>query len=174
MAGGKSTPGILEFAIFSADCDLKLSNTANVSRASLQHIKQANSAADSSKKRSRYFLQRRTFNMFISSYFVSFTMARFNAPHAGLRGNSWQCPINFSHTISQAVDSPQRKGILREIKLLTALTIILNIPTMVASLYGMNVDLPISKSPMAFIYIMFFIVIISVLAFMMFQKRKWL
>ncbi|MDN3505352.1 MAG: magnesium transporter CorA family protein [Rhabdochlamydiaceae bacterium] len=62
----------------------------------------------------------------------------------------------------------------KTIKLLTALTIILNIPTMVASLYGMNVDLPISKSPMAFIYIMIFIVVISILAFRMFQKRKWL
>lgn len=62
----------------------------------------------------------------------------------------------------------------KTIKLLTALTIILNIPTMVASLYGMNVDLPISGNPMAFIYIMLFIVVISVLAYMMFQKRKWL
>lgn len=62
----------------------------------------------------------------------------------------------------------------KTIKLLTALTIILNIPTMVASLYGMNVDLPISHNPMAFIYIMLFIVIVSILAYMVFQKRKWL
>ena len=62
----------------------------------------------------------------------------------------------------------------KTIKLLTALTIILNIPTMVASLYGMNVDLPISHNPLAFVYIMFFIVIVSILAYMVFQKRKWL
>lgn len=62
----------------------------------------------------------------------------------------------------------------KTIKLLTALTIILNIPTMVASLYGMNVNLPMSNNPLAFIYIMFFITVISILAFVMFQKRKWL
>ena len=35
----------------------------------------------------------------------------------------------------------------KTIKLLTALTIILNIPTMIASIYGMNVNLPPLKAP---------------------------
>ena len=39
-------------------------------------------------------------------------------------------------------------------KLLTSITIILSLPTMVASIYGMNVDLPIQHSPFAFVYVM--------------------
>lgn len=62
----------------------------------------------------------------------------------------------------------------KTIKLLTALTIILNIPTMVASLYGMNVNLPIDKDPHAFSYILAFIAIISVFAYWLFQRRRWL
>ena len=83
----------------------------------------------------------------------------------------------ISRTIRSLRDSYQiifTNQLNKTIKLLTALTIILNIPTMVASLYGMNVDLPISRSPMAFIYIMIFIVIVSIFAYMVFQKRKWL
>lgn len=62
----------------------------------------------------------------------------------------------------------------KTIKLLTALTIILNFPTMISSLYGMNVSLPFEKSPFAFIIIITFIVITSFTAFFYFQKRKWL
>ena len=62
----------------------------------------------------------------------------------------------------------------KTIRLLTALTIILNFPTTIASLYGMNVSLPLEKNPWAFYIIMFFIVTISVLAFFFFQRRRWL
>lgn len=62
----------------------------------------------------------------------------------------------------------------KTMKLLTAMTIILNIPTMVSSLYGMNVSLPIEKSPSAFYFIIGFITVISLGAFYIFQKRKWL
>ena len=83
----------------------------------------------------------------------------------------------ISRTIRSLRDSYQiifTNQLNKTIKLLTALTIILNIPTMVASLYGMNVDLPIGRSPQAFIYIMIFILVVSVLAYLVFQKRKWL
>ena len=62
----------------------------------------------------------------------------------------------------------------KTIKLLTSLTIILNIPTMVASLYGMNVGLPLSESRFAFEYIMLFIAVMSILSYIIFQKRRWL
>ncbi|MBI5274462.1 MAG: magnesium transporter CorA family protein [Chlamydiales bacterium] len=62
----------------------------------------------------------------------------------------------------------------KTIKLLTALTIILNIPTMISSLYGMNVALPLHDHPKAFIYIVFFIAVISYFAYWLFQRRRWL
>jgi len=43
----------------------------------------------------------------------------------------------------------------RVIKLLTALTIILTIPTIIASIYGMNVRLPLADNPLAFNWIIF-------------------
>lgn len=62
----------------------------------------------------------------------------------------------------------------KTIKLLTALTIILNFPTTIASIYGMNVSLPFAESPWAFALIMGFIILTSIGAFFFFQRRKWL
>lgn len=62
----------------------------------------------------------------------------------------------------------------RTIRLLTSLTIILNFPTTIASIYGMNVALPFAASPSAFYMIMGFIVSFSVAAFFFFTRRKWI
>lgn len=62
----------------------------------------------------------------------------------------------------------------KTIKLLTALTIILNIPTMIASLYGMNVPLPLSESPSAFSVILIVILLFSLVTIYLFQRKKWL
>jgi magnesium transporter len=62
----------------------------------------------------------------------------------------------------------------KTIKLLTALTIIFSIPTMIASLYGMNIDLPVAKSSYAFIFIICFIFMISAAALLIFRHKKWL
>ncbi|MFZ4772943.1 MAG: magnesium transporter CorA family protein [Chlamydiia bacterium] len=62
----------------------------------------------------------------------------------------------------------------KTIKILTALTIILNIPTMIASIYGMNITLPGQESANAFLFI--FIVIAASLGagFFFFKRKKWL
>ncbi len=62
----------------------------------------------------------------------------------------------------------------KTIKLLTSLTIIFNIPTMVASIYGMNVVLPLSGSSYAFIFIMSLILVTSALALILFIRKRWL
>lgn len=62
----------------------------------------------------------------------------------------------------------------KTIRLLTALTIILNFPTTIASIYGMNISLPLEKNPWAFAIIIGFILCISIGAFLFFQKRRWL
>jgi magnesium transporter len=62
----------------------------------------------------------------------------------------------------------------KTIKLLTALTIIFNIPTIIASLYGMNVALPLASNPLAFLYIIGGTGLTILLTAFYFQKKLWL
>ena len=86
------------------------------------------------------------------------------------------CSINL-RSIRSLRDSYQivfTNQLNKTIKLLTALTIILSIPTMIASLYGMNVALPFSTRPNAFGLIMGAITVLSLLSLLLFQRKKWL
>jgi magnesium transporter len=62
----------------------------------------------------------------------------------------------------------------KTIKLLTAITIIFTIPTIIASIYGMNVSLPLAKSPHAFFIIMNITILISIICIYIFARKKWL
>ncbi|MDD4307274.1 MAG: magnesium transporter CorA family protein [Thermoplasmata archaeon] len=59
-------------------------------------------------------------------------------------------------------------------KFLTAATIILMIPNLLASLYGMNVDLPFQENPFVFIFIITMSIWLSLLIVMYFLRRKLL
>lgn len=86
------------------------------------------------------------------------------------------CSINL-RSIRSLRDSYQiifTNQLNKTIKLLTALTIILSIPTMIASLYGMNVALPIAGEKHAFLIILIAIILISLISFIFFQCKKWL
>jgi len=58
-------------------------------------------------------------------------------------------------------------------KRLTSITIVLMVPTLVASFYGMNVNLPFEKSPFAFALILIVSLVLSFLIVFIFNKRKW-
>ena len=58
-------------------------------------------------------------------------------------------------------------------KRMTSLQIVLTIPTMIASFYGMNVDVYIAEWHYSFIAIMIISVIISAIAFILFKRIKW-
>ena len=60
------------------------------------------------------------------------------------------------------------------IKLLTSLTIILTVPTIISSMYGMNVMLPYSNSPHAFLAISLFSVFAMTTRAFIFIKRDWM
>ncbi len=62
----------------------------------------------------------------------------------------------------------------RTIKLLTAVTIIFTIPTIIASVYGMNVGLPFQSKSYAFILIMGITLASSIIAVFLFRKNRWL
>lgn len=61
----------------------------------------------------------------------------------------------------------------RVMKLLTAITIIITIPTLISSVYGMNVKLPFQDSPHAFIITLGISGVASILGIMVFIHRKW-
>ncbi len=59
-------------------------------------------------------------------------------------------------------------------KILTSLTIILAFPTIVASFYGMNVQLPLQENPMAFWITFLISILISMIAATIFVKKQWI
>ncbi len=58
-------------------------------------------------------------------------------------------------------------------KFLTSVTIILMIPTLIASFYGMNVKLPFQDSPHAFLITLGISTILSAFGVFIFIRRKW-
>ena len=58
-------------------------------------------------------------------------------------------------------------------KFLASVTIVLTFPTMVASFFGMNVNLPLGGHPVAFLFILGLSVAISLTAALIFYKRDW-
>jgi magnesium transporter len=59
------------------------------------------------------------------------------------------------------------------IKVLTSVTIILMLPTLVASIYGMNVALPFEHAPHAFLITVGISVVLSAFGLFLFWKLKW-
>jgi len=59
-------------------------------------------------------------------------------------------------------------------KFLASITIVLSLPTLVASFFGMNVHLPLELHPNAFIYIILISVLISLVVVYIFWRRDWL
>jgi magnesium transporter len=59
------------------------------------------------------------------------------------------------------------------LKALAALTIILNVPTIVASFYGMNVNLPGEAHPNAFLFVIGLSLGLTAVATYIFYKRDW-
>ena len=58
-------------------------------------------------------------------------------------------------------------------KRMTSLSIVLMVPTLIASFYGMNVDIHLEEMPHAFLLIILVSVFLSALSFVIFRKIKW-
>lgn len=61
----------------------------------------------------------------------------------------------------------------RIVQRLTAVTIVLMVPTLIASFYGMNVDLPLQNYPHAFTVIIIITIILSLVLGRFFMKKRW-
>ncbi len=78
------------------------------------------------------------------------------------------------HTIREAYSTILTNNLNQVIKLFTSLTVILTIPTMIGTFYGMNLTLPFADHPMAFIGIVGVTLVFSVGMLIFFNKRDWL
>ena len=58
-------------------------------------------------------------------------------------------------------------------KRMTSISIILMVPTLIASFYGMNVDVHVDELPHAFSLIILISIMLSAMAFVIFKKIKW-
>jgi len=58
-------------------------------------------------------------------------------------------------------------------KYLTSITLVLMLPTLVASIYGMNIELPLQHSPYAFIMLMGFSIVISIAVALVMVRRRF-
>ena len=56
-------------------------------------------------------------------------------------------------------------------KFLTSLTILISVPTLIASIWGMNVDLPFERSQYGFIILMIISVAVALIAFVWLKKK---
>jgi magnesium transporter len=94
----------------------------------------------------------------------------------GVRQSEDVCSVNIK-SIRSLRDSYQiifTNNVNQTIKLLTALTIIFHIPTITASLYGMNIQLPFQTSGGAFWIVLSIILLISVVVVLLFRRNRWL
>lgn len=76
--------------------------------------------------------------------------------------------------IREAYSTITTNNLNRVIRVLTVITTVLAIPTLIASLYGMNVNLPGSGDSEAFTIIVLTSVLISLCTLLFFRWKKWL
>lgn len=86
------------------------------------------------------------------------------------------CKSSIKHVVNvrEAYTNVLSNNMNKTIKLLTSVTLILTIPTMVGSFYGMNVALPFQDSPLAFVGTVVFSIVVSFLLIWIFFKKDLL
>lgn len=76
--------------------------------------------------------------------------------------------------IREAYSTIMTNNLNQVIKLFTSLTVILTVPTIVASLYGMNVKLPYDQNPLAFFGIAGLIIVFVAVSIYFFKRNDWI
>lgn len=75
--------------------------------------------------------------------------------------------------IREAYSAILTNDLNKVMKFLTIATIMLTVPTIISSVFGMNVPLPLQDDPMAFFYVMGLTAISSLVLLYMIIKRRW-
>jgi magnesium transporter len=82
--------------------------------------------------------------------------------------------LNTIQNVRNATEAILANNLNTTIKTLTVLTILLTIPTIVASLFGMNVPLPLAETPHAFWMVVGIILASVGFVVWYFKKNQWL
>ena len=85
------------------------------------------------------------------------------------------CRSNIKTIVSirEAYSTIAANNLNQVIKLLTSVTVILTVPTIIASIYGMNVVLPLGSAQHGFSIIIGCMVAFCLALFILFKKNKW-
>ncbi|KKQ50289.1 MAG: Mg2 transporter protein CorA family protein, partial [Candidatus Woesebacteria bacterium GW2011_GWD1_38_10] len=75
--------------------------------------------------------------------------------------------------IREASNTIMSNNLNKTIKFLTALTVVLNVPVLISSIYGMNVPLPLTGSVFAFWYVISLAFFVSLTLTAIFIKKDW-
>lgn len=82
--------------------------------------------------------------------------------------------LAFLKNSREAYSTIMTNNLNQVIKLFTSLTVVLTLPTIVSSLYGMNIELPFANHPLAFEGIVGSTLIVLILLVWYLWKRDWL
>lgn len=75
--------------------------------------------------------------------------------------------------IREAYSTIMSNNLNRIIRLLTILTVMISIPTLTASIYGMNISLPFEDKPYAFSVVSGISIFVTFLAIWLFRRNRW-
>ncbi len=76
--------------------------------------------------------------------------------------------------IREAYSTIMANNLNQVIRILTVLTVVISVPTLIASIFGMNVELPYSENTAAFGGILLFALVLTALLLIVFKQRRWL
>ena len=88
--------------------------------------------------------------------------------------NSARSVLTTIQNIRGAIEAIMTSRLNNALRVLTVLTILLTVPLVIASLYGMNVDLPFQENPYAFFFILSFSIVLLISLVVFFRKNDWL
>lgn len=88
--------------------------------------------------------------------------------------NMCQANIKYLVNIRDSYSTITSNNLNKTMKFLTSITLILTIPTMVFSFYGMNVHLPLESHPLAFLFIILGTIVVSVVLLLYFNLKDLL
>lgn len=88
--------------------------------------------------------------------------------------NMCQANIKYLVNIRDSYSTITSNNLNKTMKFLTSITLILTIPTMVFSFYGMNVHLPLESHPLAFLFIILGTIVVAVVLLLYFNLKDLL
>lgn len=76
--------------------------------------------------------------------------------------------------IREAYSAILTNDLNKVMKILTITTILLTLPTVISSIFGMNIPLPLQNNPLAFVYVTLFTLFLFLLILIIVKRKNWL